>query len=80
MLGELAERTEEEVLDKYEVEDSTREAYRGRGKPLETEACWQKQEMQNQRVGRKLLGKNLRQDREYNLQRRQSVHGDSTEE
>ena len=30
-----AERMEEEVLDKYKVEDSKREAYRGRGFPLE---------------------------------------------
>ena len=30
----LAERMEEEVLDKYKVEDSKREAYRGRGFPL----------------------------------------------
>ena len=33
---ELAGRMEEEVLDKYKkVEDSKREAYRGRGSPLE---------------------------------------------
>ena len=31
----LAERMEEEVLDKYKVEDSKREADRGRGAPLE---------------------------------------------
>ena len=30
-----AERMEEEVLDKYKVEDSNREAYRGKGNPLE---------------------------------------------
>ena len=31
----LVERVEEEVLDKYKVEDSKREACRGRGNPLE---------------------------------------------
>ena len=31
----LAERMEEEVLDKYKGEDSTRKAHRGRGSPLE---------------------------------------------
>ena len=31
----LAEKTEEEVLDKYEVEDNKRGAYRGRGSLLE---------------------------------------------
>ena len=31
----VTERIEEEVLDKYKVEDSRREAYRGRGSPLE---------------------------------------------
>ena len=31
----LAERMEEEVLDKYKVEDSKREAYKGRGAPLQ---------------------------------------------
>ena len=31
----LAERMEEEVLDKYKVEESKREAFRGRGAALE---------------------------------------------
>ena len=31
----LAERIEEEVLDKYKVEESKRGAFRGRGGPLE---------------------------------------------
>ena len=35
----LAEREEEEVLDKYKVEDSKREAYNGRGAPLEWRRC-----------------------------------------
>ena len=31
----LAEKMDEEVLDKYKVEDSKREAHRGKGSPLE---------------------------------------------
>ena len=31
----LAERMEEEVLDKYKVEESKREAFRGGGAPLD---------------------------------------------
>ena len=31
----LAERMEEEVLDKYKVEESKRGAFKGRGNPLE---------------------------------------------
>ena len=31
----LAERMEEQVLDKYKVEESTQEAFRGRGALLE---------------------------------------------
>ena len=31
----LAEKIEEEVLDKYKVEESKRGAFRGRGNPLE---------------------------------------------
>ena len=32
---DLVEKTEEEVLDKHKVEDSKREAYKGRSDPLE---------------------------------------------
>ena len=35
MLEELAGRVEEEVLDRYKVEESKREAFRGRSAPLE---------------------------------------------
>ena len=55
----LAERMKEEVLDKYKVEDSTKEAYKVRCAPLE----WRRErrsKIQNWKVGRWLLGKNLR--------------------
>ena len=56
----LAERMEEEVLDKYKVKDSEREACKGRGRPAGVEAWAQKQEIQNKKVVRRLLGKYLR--------------------
>ena len=55
----LAERMDEEVLDKYKVEDSKREAYKGRGGPLE----WRRVRRSRKyriRKWRILLGKNLR--------------------
>ena len=75
----LAKKSEEEVLDKYKVEDSKREAFRGRGSPLE----WRRR-----RRSRKYKIRKWREDswarifalfREYNLQRRPSTHEDSTE-
>ena len=56
----LAEKMEEEVLDKYKVEDSKREAYRGRFSFFGIVACTKKQEVQDTKVERRLLGKNLR--------------------
>ena len=59
MLEEVGGKMEEEVLDKYKVEDSKREAYRGRG-TAGMEACTKKQKIQDTKVERRLLGKNLR--------------------
>ena len=39
----MAEKMEEEVLEKCKVEDSKRGAYRGRGSFLGMEACTKKQ-------------------------------------
>ena len=58
----LAERMEEEVLDKHKVEESKKEAA-----PLEWRRSTRKQEIQNKKVGRRLLGKNFSLFREYNL-------------
>ena len=55
----LAERMEEEVLNKYKVEESKKKAFRGRGAPLGMEKGAQKQEIQNMKVRRRLLGKNF---------------------
>ena len=75
----LAERMEEEVLDKYKVDDSKREAFKGRGAPLE----WRRV----RRSKKDKIGK-WKEDwwarifalfREYNLQRLQSKQEESTE-
>ena len=52
----LAERMEDEVLDKWKVEDSKREAFKGRSSPLEMDVGAQKQERQNKKVVRKTAG------------------------
>ena len=46
----FVERVEEEVLHKCKVEDSKREAFRGRGALLGMEEGAQKQETQNEKV------------------------------
>ena len=50
MLEEFGKKIEAEVLDKYKVEDSKREAYRGR-QPAEVEAGAKKQETQKNESG-----------------------------
>ena len=55
-LEEVGGKMEEEVLD----EDSKKEADRGRGSLFGMEACTKKREVQSTKVGRRLLGKNLR--------------------
>ena len=64
---------EEEVLDKYKVEEGKREASRGRGDPLK---------MEEKKVERRLQGKNfvLVKFGEHNLQRLQSKQDEPTEE
>ena len=52
----LAERMEEEVLDKYEVEESKTEAFRGRCASLQWRRVRKKQEIQNKHVGEKTAG------------------------
>ena len=55
----VPERMEEEVLDKCKVEESKKEAFRGRGCSSATEQGAQKQEIHNKKLGRRLLGKNF---------------------
>ena len=75
----LAERMEEEVLDKCMVEDSKREAFKGIGAPLQ----WrreQKQEIQNKKMGEDCWARISALFREYNLHRLQSKQEESTGE
>ena len=55
----LAERMEEEVLDKYKVEESKKEAFRGRGAPLELRRVRKSKKIQNKKVVKTLLGQNF---------------------
>ena len=71
----LAEKIEEEVLDKYKVEDNKRGAYRGRGSVLE----WRRVRRSRKYRRRRLFGKNFRLVQGKNLQRLQSMHEDATE-
>ena len=75
----LAKKSEEEVLDKYRVEDSKREAYRGRGAPLEWRRVHRKQQEHSTKWRDDCWARIFALFREYNLQRRQSMHEDSTE-
>ena len=50
------ERMEEEVLDKYKVEESKKAAFKCRFNPLEWKRVSKKQEIQNKKVVRRLLG------------------------
>ena len=69
-----------ERVNKYKVEECRREAFRGRGALFGMEEGAQKQEIQNKKVGRRLLGKNFSLFGENNLQRLQSKQEESTEE
>ena len=72
---ELAGKMEEEVLNKYKVEDSKRGAYRGRGCSL----CG-KAGSTGYESGEDCRARIFALFREYNLQRRQSMHEDSTDQ
>ena len=76
----LAERMEEEVLDKYKVEDSERGVYRGRGFPLEWRRVRKSRKYRIKKWGEYCRARTIALFREYNLQRRQSMHENSTEE
>ena len=77
----LAERMEEEVLDKYKVEDNKREAFRGGGaSPPGTEEGAQKHKIQQKKWREDCWARVFSLCREFNLQRLQSKQDESTEE
>ena len=55
----LAERMEEEVLDKYKVEESKRGSFKGRGDPLELRKVSKNKRYKIRKVERRLLGNNF---------------------
>ena len=73
----LAERMEE-VLDKYKVEESKREALRCRGAPLELRRCAKKQE--KRKWAEDCWARIFPLFREYNLRHLQSMQEGSAEE
>ena len=60
MLEEVGGKMEEEVVDKYKVEDSKKRGLQRQRRPAGLEGGAQKQEIQKKKVERRLLGKNLR--------------------
>ena len=75
-----AERMEEEVLDKYKVEESNKEAFRGRSAPLEWRRVRQNKKYRIRKWREDCWARVFSLFREYNLQRRQSKQEKSTEE
>ena len=72
---------EEEVLDKYKVEESKREAFRGWGAPPWNEGgCAKTRNTALRKWGEDCWARIFSLFREYNLQRRQSKQEESTEE
>ena len=75
----LDERVEEEVLDKYKVENSNREAYRGRGSPFGWRRVRRSKKYRIMKLGEDCWARIFALFREYNVQRLQSKHEESTE-
>ena len=73
----LAEKIEEEVSDQYKVEKSKKG---GRGSPLKRRRVRRSKKYRIRKRREDCWARIFALFREYNLQRRQSMHGDSTEE
>ena len=76
----LAERMEEEVLDKYKVEESKKGAFNGRGNPLEWKRVRRSKKYRIRKWGEDCWARLFPLLREYNLQRLQSKQEELTEE
>ena len=79
-VDEFWKKIEEEVLNKYKVEDSKRGAYRGRGTPLERRRVRRSKTYRARRWGEDCWARIFAWFREYKLQRIQSMKVGSTEE
>ena len=75
---DLAGRMEEEVLDKYKVEE--REALGGRGAPLGWKSVRKNKKYRKRKWGEDCWARVFSLFREYNLQRLQSKQDESAEE
>ena len=80
MLKKLAKKMEEEVMDKYKVEDGKREAFRGRGAPLEWRRVRKNKKYRISMWGEDCWARTFPLFREYNLQRLQCKQEESTKE
>ena len=73
-------KLQEEHLEKYKVEEAKKDAYKGRGEPLEWRIV--KKEVSTSKVGRRLLGQNFlliqrkssMQARRNNTKRKDNCH------
>ena len=65
----LAERMEEDVLDKYKVEEGKREASRGRGVPWKWRSVRKNKKYRVRKLGEDFWARIISLFREYNLQR-----------
>ena len=74
------DRMEEEVLDKYKVEESKKEAFRGRGVPLERRRVRKSKKYRIRKCGEDCWARIFSLFREDNLQRQQSKQEELTEE
>ena len=78
--GGLLEKFKDEVLQKYKVEDSARETYRGRGAPSEWRTVRRVNEYQSRKWGGDCWARIFSGFREYILQRKQGMQEGQTEE
>ena len=75
----LTEKIEEEVLDKYKVDDSKREGYRGRGSTLEWRRVRKSRKYRTRKWEKYCWARIFALFKEYHLQRLQSKQEESTD-
>ena len=76
----LAAKIEEEVLDKYKMDDSRRSAYRGRASLLERTRVRRSRMHRIRKWREDCWARMFALFKEYNLQRLKSMHENSTDE
>ena len=76
----LTEQIEDEILDKFKIEDSKREAFRGRGAPLEWRLVRKSKKYRIRKWREDCWARIFALFGEYNLQRLESKQEESAEE